>query len=528
MNYLENAVQNILEKSEPDLTRKSFESKRQYMNRFLRHAEMNGYEYPCQELYDSFLESSCCKTNDITFLSVVIAVDAECGTRAVRSDGWPFNEPPLPSFSQISDKFCDILFPVEDDAVDITILIMMCYQMALNMFSTSTANQYFRVWRKLRCQHYLNNNMTFCRAIAEAFLFGEHKLYETNEITWADYVHRRHCLYVFLDFVEDGLLNWKIYSDRACWKDSINHSLDNVRCAMVRDLRTRNLSDGYISASEKTFHRFMEEACIADESDLKKLSPTVIQSYVANTVEGFSDSSKATIVSMIRNILSFLYDFGYTDVNLSFCIPEYHRKRKHTRPYIPPDESNRLFLEVKNLTSNRKKAIMYLAMELGVRAVDIINLQLSSIDWKNEEIIFIQKKTGEQLSLPLTKNIGNALARYLLEERPQNTDSPYVFLRQDAPYQKMTDIYHIASHIMISADIKTENRQVYGTHVCRFTLVNKMLSHKIPHQIITDVLGHSSKDSDKPYMAIDEKMLRECPLDLSVVGQKHWEEEANL
>ena len=103
-----------------------------------------------------------------------------------------------------------------------------------------------------------------------------------------------------------------------------------------------------------------------------------------------------------------------------------------------------------------------------------------------------------------------------------------MFLRQDAPYQKMTDIYHIASHIMISADIKTENRQVYGTHVCRFTLVNKMLSHKIPHQIITDVLGHSSKDSDKPYMAIDEKMLRECPLDLSVVGQKHWEEEADL
>lgn len=37
-------------------------------------------------------------------------------------------------------------------------------------------------------------------------------------------------------------------------------------------------------------------------------------------------------------------------------------------------------------------------------------------------------------------------------------------------------------------------------------------------------LGHVSKESDKPYLSMEEQMLKECPLDFSLVGQKYWEE----
>jgi hypothetical protein len=47
---------------------------------------------------------------------------------------------------------------------------------------------------------------------------------------------------------------------------------------------------------------------------------------------------------------------------------------------------------------------------------------------------------------------------------------------------------------------------------------------KTPHQIITDALGHTSKESDKPYISMEEQMLRKCPLDFSLIGQKYWKE----
>lgn len=81
----------------------------------------------------------------------------------------------------------------------------------------------------------------------------------------------------------------------------------------------------------------------------------------------------------------------------------------------------------------------------------------------------------------------------------------------------------VCSRLFKKADIKTVNRDSSGTHVCRYTLTHKLLLKKVPHQVITDTLGHISKESDKPYLSMEELMLRECPLDFSLIGQKYWE-----
>jgi len=53
-------------------------------------------------------------------------------------------------------------------------------------------------------------------------------------------------------------------------------------------------------------------------------------------------------------------------------------------------------------------------------------------------------------------------------------------------------------------------------------MVHKLLAAKVPHQVITDALGHTSKESDKPYMSMEESMLRMCALNLSVIGRISW------
>jgi hypothetical protein len=70
--------------------------------------------------------------------------------------------------------------------------------------------------------------------------------------------------------------------------------------------------------------------------------------------------------------------------------------------------------------------------------------------------------------------------------------------------------------------IKPVNGNATGVHLFRYSLVHRLLTAKVPHQVITDTLGHTSKESDKPYLSMEESMLRMCALDLSVIGGLTW------
>ncbi len=53
-----------------------------------------------------------------------------------------------------------------------------------------------------------------------------------------------------------------------------------------------------------------------------------------------------------------------------------------------------------------------------------------------------------------------------------------------------------------------------GMHSFRRGLGNWMLEAEIPLGTISEVLGHTSSDSTKPYLALQESYLGKCPLSL--------------
>ena len=108
-------------------------------------------------------------------------------------------------------------------------------------------------------------------------------------------------------------------------------------------------------------------------------------------------------------------------------------------------------------------------------------------------------------------DVGNALMDYILYERPKRNDYyPYMFLRKQASYNRLTSVYSICSRFLNRMGIKPINGNATGVHLFRYSLVHNLLTAKVPHQVITDTLGHTSKESDKPYLPMDESMLRMC------------------
>lgn len=86
--------------------------------------------------------------------------------------------------------------------------------------------------------------------------------------------------------------------------------------------------------------------------------------------------------------------------------------------------------------SKRDLAICKLLIETGLRGIDVCELKLADIDWNKDIIRIIQKKTGQALEIPLRSSYGNAIADYILYERP-DSDSGYLFLRSLAPFKKL-------------------------------------------------------------------------------------------
>jgi integrase len=258
-------------------------------------------------------------------------------------------------------------------------------------------------------------------------------------------------------------------------------------------------------------------------NDLFLLSPKSVQSVIINLAGICNKRSMATILPVLRSLLASLFTLGYAEKDVSGIVMSGYVQKGSVAGYLSQKDQAAI-LEQINKESKRTKAIILLAVKLGLRGCDISNLTFQELDWRNDKITLLQKKTGTPLVLPLLADVGNALMEYILYERPKRKDRyPYVFLRKQAPYNKITSAYSTCSKLLMKLGIKPVNSQAKGAHVFRYTMVHRLLAVKTPHQVITNTLGHVSKESDKPYLSMEESMLRLCALDLSVVGTVSWE-----
>jgi integrase len=161
--------------------------------------------------------------------------------------------------------------------------------------------------------------------------------------------------------------------------------------------------------------------------------------------------------------------------------------------------------------------MLLLALRTGLRSVDIINLKLGDIQWKRNTIEIVQSKTGSPLVLPLLTDVGNAIADYILNGRPES-QQPYLFLHTQAPYRKLSASasgYGISCKVMKAAGIRQGPEDRKGFHCFRPYVASRLLSEETPLPIISSILGHRNKDTTKIYLSTDLVHLRACALDLT-------------
>jgi integrase len=150
----------------------------------------------------------------------------------------------------------------------------------------------------------------------------------------------------------------------------------------------------------------------------------------------------------------------------------------------------------------------------GLRAGEIVRLRLEDIDWRRDVLRVCHSKTGTYSELPLLREPGEAVLRYLEKARPPSAHRE-VFLRIHAPHRafKAGSILNcMTSARLREASITPQGRK--GPHAFRHARALSLLRSGVPLKIIGDVLGHTSAQATGEYLKLATEDLRAVGLDL--------------
>lgn len=521
MTKLKETIKTVQEHLKNQLSDSTYESRKCYFQQMLKTASMIGIEQPCQELYDAFAADDYGSKERRFHLNHCIKLVDKCAnTHAQRKDGTLYNEPPLPTIEETSMQLENISFPME--SIDISFLIVKSeHEMKYLSLTASTVGQYRHAWKDIYRWFFLNGSTIYRKSIIQKYIdeiTSSRNLDQMKEWEWK--INRK-AAYVLIEVATTGHFQWRPICRDLRYSDA---ALEDIRSQYLASFKERNLSCSTICLHDYVFRTALMLAEITFSGQLKVLSTDKVHIIIKGFSAICNQRSLATILPILRGLLDFFYVNGFTESQSSGVVMGAFVQKGNVAAYISQSDVEKLLKQLER-ESKRTKAVILLALRLGLRDCDICSLTFQEIDWKVDKIRLIQKKTGEPLVLPLLPDVGNALMDYIVNERPLREDHyPYIFLRKQAPYNKLSTAYSICAKLIKVSDVHPVNGTTIGVHLYRYTLVHRLLDAKVPHQVITDTLGHISKESDKPYLSMEESMLRMCALDLSVIGRISWKE----
>ena len=158
----------------------------------------------------------------------------------------------------------------------------------------------------------------------------------------------------------------------------------------------------------------------------------------------------------------------------------------------------------------RDYAILLLLARLGLRAGEIVALQLDDIGWTNGELVVRSKKGDGWARLPLPMDVGRALERYLMVRPPSRYRN--VFVRGYAPYTPFVASGPVSVLVRKAIERAGVKSARTGAHIFRHSLATEMLRRGASLAEIGRVLRHRDPDSTAVYARVDLEALRELAL----------------
>lgn len=294
-----------------------------------------------------------------------------------------------------------------------------------------------------------------------------------------------------------------------------NESSVNWETALAgydRDLRTRG-------SAERTRRAYgVDLAAFVTWADALHLSPGElrhrdVRRYAASlSSAGKASTTVARNLAAIRGLYDFLVRTEQVGGNPAELVSS--PKRPQKLPNVLNAEQMRSLLEgipARTPLELRDRAMFELAYSCGLRCEEIVNLDIDSFNWEDDQLRVLGKGSKVRL-LPVGEPARKALERYLHRGRRPLADDP----RERALFLSKSGRRLSNSDVTRRLRIWVANISSIGgvsPHSLRHSFATHLLEGGADLRTIQELLGHSSISTTQVYTRVDAARLRDTYAD---------------
>jgi integrase/recombinase XerD len=294
------------------------------------------------------------------------------------------------------------------------------------------------------------------------------------------------------------------------------NAVEDLVTAFACHLREQQgLASPTIERYTSAARQFLENRFSAGAVDLRAVAATDIVEFIRGQLAFLTPQGLKCVVTSMRSFLRFGQYRGDVACELVAAVPAVATWA--TTPALPraisPDHAQRAIdsCDLGTAIGLRDRAILLILARLGLRANEVITLQLGDCDW-NRGQVRVRSKGGRECLLPMPDDVGSAIAAYLERGRP-SSDDRHLFLRSTAPIRGFMPgsdaIGSIVKYALARAGVNSPHR---GSHQFRHALAVRMLRSGASFAEIGEVLRHRSPQTTSIYARVDIDALRPLAL----------------
>lgn len=235
------------------------------------------------------------------------------------------------------------------------------------------------------------------------------------------------------------------------------------------------------------------------QTPVRKISTEEIRKYLVD-YQKINDCSKVTVDNVRRNISSFFSWLEEEDYILKSPMRRIHKiKTKQPVKEIISDEAIEMLRD--HCQCPRDLAMIDLLYSTGIRVGELVNLNISDVDFEARECVVFGKGDKER-RVYFDAKAKLHLLNYLSERKDNN---PALFVILDAPYDRLKIS---GVEIRIRTLGRKLNMEKIHPHKFRRTMATRAIDKGMPIEQVQKLLGHSQIDTTMQYAIVNQTNVK--------------------
>src|SRR4051794_457183 len=248
--------------------------------------------------------------------------------------------------------------------------------------------------------------------------------------------------------------------------------------------------------------------CTAHDVAAEAVTPRLLRRYAAVLSEG--GNGPATVARKLAALRAFyrvVREHGRVAQSPADLMPS-PKRDKSLPKVLRPDELAALLdrIPASGPLELRDRALLEVAYGCGLRAEELVNLDLTSVDFDGEELR-VEGKGSKTRIVPAGEHAVAAVARYLERGRPalaRTADEPALLLSKSGRRLSTSDVRRRlavwARHAALQGGV--------SPHALRHSFATHLLDGGADLRAIQELLGHASLSTTQIYTRVESARLR--------------------